>query len=614
MDTPNRSKENLEAELLTIQNNGIQGDRQTLKQNMHTQFADPFEFAREYVVNSYDAMATKCFISGREDKDTVTLTIRDNGSGMDYQRIQDYFKIFRSRKDTLTINPIGHFGVGKMSVAAVPDLIRFAGITSTGTECWRFETDTLTEDRPVTLEKIEPVPSRGTKFEITFKKSSSLADLLTRIYNILYKFVRHLDIDIFFDLPEVDKEYNPVRKKLIKGNWHFDPDNLGKAYNLSIKGSPVEVIMGVGSPEHEVYQNQVYITSKYNFISFGQKKEFNIPNLMIRVDSGIFELTFGRHCLSNESVLNELSREIRDNILPLYYNHLMDYFSEEFIVCSPELVAKIEEMTCHLIAFKPGVHSWSNFQLFKVHGSPRLSYNELSEQIEKTGIVYIEASGSEGADYSMFNAPVLKIDQPTGGIDVLQKLFGSNIINLNQQDVVIEAPTWSDLILTEEEKHFQRFLVFKPKKEVLDHILNGGKREQLKELEKAVGICEEAKIVERDFNSIIWKVSYLVERDGKTPCDSRKFLYKDGTVILNLYHQEIREFVELSCINAKLAAHWAMAMCLSDPKLVSHITPEAREDLLLIDAMGRLDSDFSLPVASTGKNNNLFREFLRNLR
>jgi hypothetical protein len=253
-----------------------------------------------------------------------------------------------------------------------------------------------------------------------------------------------------------------------------------------------------------------------------------------------------------------------------------------------------------------------------------MSYNELYEQIEKSGIAYIEASGSEGADYSMFNAPVLKIDQPAGGLDVLQKLFGSRLINLNQQDVVIEAPAGSEMNLTEEEKHFQKFLVFKPKKEVLDHILNGGKKggsnysgptkDQLRELEDAVGICEEAKIVERDFNSLIWRVSYLVERDGKTPCDSRKFLYKDGTVILNLYHPEIREFVELSCINPKLSAHWAMAMCLSDPKLVSHITPEAREDLLLIDAMGRIDSDFNLTTPAESNTSKQFREFLRNLR
>jgi len=33
-----------------------------------------------------------------------------------------------------------------------------------------------------------------------------------------------------------------------------------------------------------------------------------------------------------------------------------------------------------------------------------------------------------------------------------------------------------------------------------------------------------------------------------------------------------------------------MAMCISDQKLLPHITPEAREDLMLIDAMARIDA------------------------
>ncbi len=622
MGLMNKSKQKMLAELRKIQDKGIQADRQHLKQNMHTQFSDPFEFAREYVVNSYDAMATACFISGRETEDTVTITIRDNGRGMDYQRIQDYFQIFRSRKDNTEIKAIGRFGVGKMSVAAVPGLLRFAGTTSTGEECWRFETDTLIEDRPVTIERIEPVPETGTKFEITFKKTASLTELLTKIHDILYKFVRHLDINIYFDLPEVDKEHNPVRKKLSRGNWLFNPENLGKAYHIFLQGIPVEIIMGLGNLEHEIYQNQVYVTSKYNLVSFGLKETIIIPHLKIRVNSDVFELTFGRHCLSNETVLNELSREIRDRILPEYFNSLMDYFSEEFVVGSPELITKIEEMACSLIAFKPGIHSWSTFQIFKVHGSPRKSYNELSKEIKETGILYIEAAGSEGVDYNMFNAPVLKLDQPLGALELLQKIFGAKIINLNKLDVVIEAPNRPDLTLTPEEKYFERFLIFNTPKKVFDKIINGENkdetsifgpsREQSAELDEVFDICEEAKIVKRDLSSLIWKVSYLVERNGITPCSSRKFLYKDSKVILNLYHPEIREFIELSYINAKLSAHWAMAMCLSDPKLISHITPEAREDLLLIDAMGRLENNFGMSSASAEINDKAYLDFLRN--
>ncbi len=620
MEKTNHLNEMFEAVLKKIQGNGIKADRRHLKMNMYSQFADPFEFAREYVVNSYDARATACYISGRETQKTVTITIHDNGLGMDHNRLEDYFKIFRSRKDDFVNRAIGHFGVGKMSVAAVPGLLLFSGTTSTGEECWRFETDSLIEDRNIILERIEPVPERGTKFEITFKKTASLGDLLARIYDILFRYIRYLDIDVYFDLPELDREQNPIRKKLIKGNWMFDPENLGRCYSIPLDGSIIEVIMGLGNAGHEIYQNRVYVTSKYNLLSYGGE-DIPIPNLMIRVDSEIFQLTFGRHCLSNESILNQLSNEIRKNILPQYFDFLRSLISEEFIISRPDLVEKIEEMACSLIEFIPRGISWSTFPIFRVHSGPRLSFKALSEEAERYGILYLEAQDNEGADYGMFTGPVLKTEQPRGALDVIQKVFVRYFVDLNSSDVVIEAPVNTGISFTPEEKRFESFLVFKPKDEVLDNIMNrlrpsgktvsGFSLEQIARFEDAVGICEEAKIAERDFSSIAWKVNFLVERDGKTPCRSRKFLFRENKIILNLHHHEIRDFVDLSCICPELSAHWALAMCLSDMKLISHITPDAREDLLLIDAMGRLDVGSASLFINEPKKKLTLIDFLR---
>jgi hypothetical protein len=625
MESINKTKELLETELKTIQENGIQADRKNMKRNMHTQFADPFEFAREYVVNSYDAMATECYISGRENEDTVTVTIRDNGKGMNFQRIQDYFKIFRSRKDYPDVKAIGRFGVGKMSVAAVPGLISLAGITSTGSECWRFETDTLIDDRPVKLECIEPVPPMGTKFEITLKKSMSLADLLTKIHNILYKYVRHLSIDVFFDLPELDEQQNPVRKKLPKGHWKYSPDSLGKKFQIFSEGIPVEVVMGIGNPEHELYQNKVFITSRYNLLSYGLPKEIKIPNLMIRINSEVFELTFGRHCLSNEAILTGLAREIREIVLPQYFNYVLNNICEELVMHSPETVEKIDEMVIGLLAFSPSHAAWRGFPLFNVHNSSRISFIKLTEEAGKKGLIYIEASENEGTDYSMFNAPVLKLEQPDGALELIRKVYGPQVIDLNQSDTVIEILNSNEIILSEEEKQFEKFLVFQSDRDVLDRIAGRGNNTTGNNSDRNAGfadnwddnfgICEEAKIVQRDFCSLTWKVNYLVERDGKTSCYSRKFLISGNKIILNLFHPEIREFVELSCINARLSAHWAMAMCLSDPKLLPHITPDAREDVLLIDAMSRINADKVIiedpaPVSL----NKQFFDFLRNCK
>lgn len=621
MKTNETSKEKLTNDLKTIQDNGIQADRKHLKQNMYTQFSDPFEFAREYVVNSFDAKAKICIISGRETEETVTVTIRDDGNGMNKERIQDFFKIFRSRKDEKNGNTIGRFGVGKMSVAAVPGLLLFAGTTSTGTECWRFETDTLIEDRPVILEKIEPVPEKGTRFEITLTKYSSLSQFLIRIYDILYKYVRHLDIDIYFDLPEVDKDQNPIRKKLPKGNWNFGSENLGETYTSEINDIPVEIIVGIGKPVHELYQNKVFITSRYNLVSSGLDDELFIPHLMIRVNSPVFELTFGRHCLSNETVLTQLSREIRDTILPEYFAYLSLLFNEELFLHSPEIASKIEEMACKLILLEPYYKPWNDLQLFKVVGQPRFSFDQLSRQVQKNGALYIEAEGNAGADYSLFDAPVLMLDQPRGAMDTIEKLFGNKVINLNNRDVVLETPSNTELKLTRDEKHFESFLEFNVKGEILDYILETKNQndliqdfsdiKHLPEVEDYIGICEEARLAEQDFRYLKWKVNYLVERDGKTPCYSRFFLLKEGRIILNLYNPEIRKLVEISCINPKIAAHWAFALCLSDPKLLPHITPDAREDLLLIDAMGRIESDLNVLINKSEMDFD-YIEFIRN--
>jgi hypothetical protein len=184
-------------------------------------------------------------------------------------------------------------------------------------------------------------------------------------------------------------------------------------------------------------------------------------------------------------------------------------------------------------------------------------------------------------------------------------------------------PAGTKKALSEEEKQFEKYLVFQPKNLVLDKLTgldkdsSTFKKSPLRSsgIEDYAGICEEAKTAEKDFSDIIWKVYYLVERDGLTPCLRRKFLYRNGKITLNLYHPEIREFVELASLNPNLSAHWAMAMCLSDYRLLRHITPEAREDLLLIDAMARIDQGIINKREEEPQNEDFSREmvdFLKN--
>ena len=70
----------------------------------------------------------------------------------------------------------------------------------------------------------------------------------------------------------------------------------------------------------------------------------------------------------------------------------------------------------------------------------------------------------------------------------------------------------------------------------------------------------------------------------------------------------------MATLNPNLAAHWTMAMCLADNKILPHISEETREDLLIIDAITRLGRDHVPdPVkdesSDTDRN---FMDFVRN--
>ena len=126
---------------------GIQVDRKKLKKDMCEQFADPREWIREFVVNAYDADATVCWISGWEDEQTLTITVRRqrpwNGST---RGIMDFNVLYRSVKKSSLNVAVGQFGVGKLSVAAIKGQRQFEMTTSTGKEAWRMKANCLLDD------------------------------------------------------------------------------------------------------------------------------------------------------------------------------------------------------------------------------------------------------------------------------------------------------------------------------------------------------------------------------------------------------------------------------------------------------------------------------------
>ena len=218
--------------------------------------------------------------------------------------------------------------------------------------------------------------------------------------------------------------------------------------------------------------------------------------------------------------------------------------------------------------------------------------------------------GGGHIDYSVFNAPVLSQNQPGIGIEVIKAYLGAYIINLSLKETILESPKVVSRKFSEQEKRFSEYLFFNPdtiELELIEDKKPGNKtiidydNSDNEDLKLISGVCDDIEEAQTDLNDIVWRISYLVEKDCITPCLSHKFLFKDNNVILNLNHPEIKMMVELSKTAPALAGHWAIAMCLIDSsRILSHISPDVREDLLMIDALSKM---------GLNKNNNHYSEY-----
>ena len=630
MSENNKERAGLEQTLAELSTQGIGVDRQKLKKDMCAQFADHRVYIREYVVNAFDAGAKRCCISGREGEGTLTIVVEDDGRGMDRQGVLDFATLFRSVKEG---NPdaIGTHGIGKLSVAAIPGQSGFTMITSTGKEAWRMEAGCLLDDAPIRLERVEPVPERGTCFEITFKKACSLSEELKLSARVLERYVRYLPIAIvFFELQEGAGGV-PEAAQLLGGtigSWRAVTERFSKPYQFICSGERFDLVIGVDRGSHEIYQGKVFVSDSYDLISYGLPKGHKIPHLKIRVDSRAFELPFGRHRLLNEDLLKPLSRYVREHILPAYTAELFRAYEDSALSQFEVSSMEVEDMACALMALdKALTRPWCRVSVFRLVDGPRMSLKELIRTGKGRGVLYLAGPDNEDQDASAFDAPVLSRHQPEGGLEILKSFFGELLVDLSGKDVVLEATTDNAPRLGEREAHFQRFLGFHPAAHIMD-LLQRYQNPQPVDFSSGLLVLTEppdpgnqgkdAFGHYRDLAAFKWRLSHLVQKDGKTACKTKRFLLKGKEVILNLHHEEVELLLRLSEKAPALAAHWAVSMCLTDgAEFMGHLSAETREELILLDAMARCSDE--TPTSPAPKREQrlgygrAFREFRRNI-
>ncbi len=623
----------LEQELKRLAAQGIQADPRRIRKDMCAQFRNPDEWAREYAVNASDAGARSCYISAYGNEKTLIVGVEDDGCGMDRQGVMDFCAVFRSVKHGDPLKTVGTHGVGKLSPAAVPGQCGFVMQTSTGSECWRMEAGSLLESTSVRLERVKPVPARGTRFEITFENEDGPAPTfkLKDLSVLLEDYLRHLGLKIvLFETdgmgPGKPTWAKPVGR--IYGDWETPAERMGRGYSFQLRGNQFKVVMGMGTGEHELYQKRVLVTKKYNILSHDLPLELVVPHLKIRVDSPDFELPFGRNCLRNEAVLVPLSKHLREEILPEYFEELLLRYEKGMLKDQGVSSREIEEIACALLLHDDTAlkGNWRHLPLFRAMNIPRRSLLELQQQIHESGVLYLEIEPMAGTDYGALNGPVISGVQPKGGIEVLKKHFAREMILLGQDDMILEMAAWCNPGLGEKEKRFEKCLGFQG---ALPNRAGTGKDSDGSEIgrqgldagpenwERFEGVVREDIHARQDLSSLKWRVNYLVHRDGKTPCKTHRFILQGDTVVLNLNHSEVQKLMGLSEKDPNLAGHWATAMCLGDESRIflDHIMPETREDLLMLDAMckveptGMMQPEEKVPAVRPER----FRDFVRNL-
>jgi histidine kinase/DNA gyrase B/HSP90-like ATPase len=623
----------LSRKLVEITSAGIQADDSRMRTDMSAQFSNPNEWTREYAVNGADADATKIHISAYGNGKTMTVVVEDDGCGMDKEGVKGFCRIFRSRKRGGAKRKVGTHGIGKLSPAAVPGQCGFLMITSTGTECWRMKAGCLLESTPIILEQMDSVPPKGTRFEITFenRNGSTPASKLKEYASLLKRYLRHFGLTVvLFEIDGKDPEHPTWAKPVarIEGDWETPAEKAGRSYSFKFGSKHFHIVVGLGSGEHEVYQNRVLVTTKYNLLSHDLSSELLVKHLKIRVDSPHFELSFGRNGLLNGAVLAHVSRFIRRKVLPEYFEELLILREEGRLKEQGVTFKELDEMACSLLLHRETVDngSWRHLPVFPAlnMNSKRLSFAQLAREVRKQGFFYLEIQTVPGTDYSAMGAPVISGALPDEGLAVLKKHFQKEMILLGRDDTILEKAQPEGANLNEKEKNFEKCLGFGSaalNSSIRQKNSSGkknGKQKRimpLRKLGQIKGALKEGMSAASDLASLKWRVSYLVHRDGKTPCRTHRFILRHNAVILNLNHPEVKRLIRFSEEDAALAGHWATAMCLCDEsRVLDHITPEKRDDLLMLDAIGKVEGPeiHESKKSSQRPTSEGFSDFLRN--
>ncbi len=577
------SEQSRRAELDRIVQQGITADVPALLDSLVSQFADARFYAREVVVNSADAGASRVTVGGADDEDTFTIFYQDDGSGMTLERLRDYWHALRSRKPD---DSAGRFGIGSKAVARMANQIGFEVVTSTGEEAWRACTGRLLAGEDIHLDPVVPVPERGTRIAVTFeRRGDSSARELERIRKVLYRSVRYLDtrVEVQLDGAEAPLSLNE--------SWDEIPGLFGHRQVIRACGRPVEVTFALGPTASEMYARRIHVHSGYDLLSADiPRRQLRLTGVRVLVDAD-FDLPFGRHRLRDERQLNELSAAVRRRVLPAFVAGLCRAYRRDALI--PGEAEQVERIAVELLRFDPGlVPGPRELPIWRRVDGRSISLTELEQSARDRGAVYLIATPG-AADLSHLGATVLgKSELPPNGLALLEARLGARLVRLDRSDSVMEQPSSAGTTLTAAERKLQSMLPFTSGPTSLSQLRAARvARQRRPSAESVVQPGSEARSALQRARSLTWRVGRLVGPDGRTPAIGRRFLLTGAEVVLNAHHPEIARLVGLVSKIGSLAAHWAVAIACGEhyASVLPGLSQQAREELLTLHALQSLD-------------------------
>ena len=535
-------KNDLKEQLKTIQAGGFQTDQLHLMEDLCRQFPDRKFFVKEYVVNAADAGATRVIISGIEKDGYITVTIQDNGKGMNKKKAVAFFKVFYSAKATNN-KTAGQFGIGKLAVAAIPNQSKFEMLTSTGKECWHVTTGAFKKNETIKFVRLNLNRPKGTEFKITYKLTTSLTREMETLKRILENSVCFLkpEIIVFMPMLEDEKEFFPA---VINQKWPGNGIHYEETFRKKIEGNWYTITLGLGKTFQGIYQNQVFVTDKFNLLQ-PSKDGNKISNLSVMIESRAFVLPFGRHTIQNEDCLIPIAATIRVLLIE-FYKTLFSLFKRSNLPVSDY---EFDVFTSDLIyCFPDGTINspWLLTPVFKGAQEDVYSYNDLYNAVRDGGNIYFADSTLAGVDFSKFkNSGIVLSNEQNGKCSqILKEKFIDVLFDLSNEDLIMEEPGTglNDAKLSSTEKMFQNHLGFqsnlirsiksgKGSSNNLPFSLAESNRNQTKKAEK------ELRSANMQLENLRWRVSRLIERNA-TPCITHLYLFEKPkqSVILNLNH------------------------------------------------------------------------------